>query len=222
MLDSARRLIPIVPAIGNHEVATIEGRKTAPFFQALYGSLFEERSYATLDFGDYLSLMLLDTGHMASVAGEQTSWLDEQLHDRCERPHLFIAQHVPSYPSVREFEGTSSERCRSNWVPLFEKHNVDIVLEHHDHAFKRTHPLKDGHIDKNGLIFLGDGSWGSLRPINDAESRSYLAKASSHYHVTLHRIEGEQRFHVAMAHQGRLVDVCATRKRPRRSMGRGA
>ena len=30
-----------------------------------------------------------------------------------------------------------------------------MVLEHHDHTFKRTHPLKGGHIDKYGVIYLG-------------------------------------------------------------------
>ncbi len=221
MLDSAGRLIPIVPAIGNHETTRLLGGLRAPFFQSLYGGLFAERSYATLDFGDYLSLVLLDSGHMAPIEGEQTSWLDEQLAERTERPHLVVAQHVPSYPSYRSYN-TTGRASRQEWVPLFQKHNVDIVLEHHDHTFKRTHPLQDGLVDKRGLVYLGDGSWGALRQLHEAESRPYLATASSNYHVTLHRLEGEQRFHMALANSGRVVDVCTTSKRPRRSMGRGS
>jgi hypothetical protein len=143
------------------------------------------------------------------------------LAECCERPHVIVAQHVPSYPSYRSFDVTGVE-SRKHWVPLFEKHNVDVVLEHHDHTFKRTHPLKDGLLNKNGLMYLGDGSWGALRALHESEPRPYLARASSNYHVSLHRLEGEQRFHIAMAHEGRVVDVCTTGKRPRRSMGRGA
>ncbi len=221
MIDSSKRLIPIVPAIGNHEVTKINDERVAPFFIPLYGGLFAGKSFATLDFGDYLSLVLLDSGHLAPIPGEQTDWLDKQLAARTERPHLIVAQHVPSYPSYRPYD-TTGQYSREHWVPLFEKHNVDIVLEHHDHTFKRTHPLKDGMIDKGGLIFLGDGSWGALRSLHEVEPRSYMATASSNYHVTLHRLEGDRRFHMALTHTGRVVDVCTTQKRPLHRMGRGA
>ncbi len=127
-----------------------------------------ETSYATLDFGDYLSLVLLDTGHISKIDGEQTAWLDKTLVERADRPHLFVANHVPAYPSFRDFEENILEPWtgalnRKHWVPLFERHNVDVVLEHHDHTFKRTHPLKDGVADAGGVLYLGDGSWGMVR-----------------------------------------------------------
>jgi hypothetical protein len=100
-------------------------------------------------------------------------------------------------------------------VPLFQRHNVDVVLEHHDHTFKRTHPLRDGLADRNGIVYLGDGSWGKLRAPRDPERRPYLATASKEYHLSLHRLEGQQRFHMALTETGRVLDVCVTRKRPR-------
>jgi len=220
----------MVVCIGNHEVDGGYGktRKEAPFFFALHDGLYDERSYATLDFGDYLSLVLLDTGHIAPIAGEQADWLDKALAERAERPHLIAVNHVPSYPSFRKADadhknkvGTGAE-SRKHWVPLFERHNVDVVLEHHDHTFKRTRPLKDGREDANGLVYLGDGSWGKLRAPQPPESRSYLAATSGSYHMTVHRLEGEQQFHLALEETGRVMDVCMTRKRPRRASGRGA
>lgn len=221
MLDSEQRMIPLVPAIGNHEVTKIRDRPASPFFDALYGGLYAHKTYATLDFGDYLSLVLLDSGHMASVDGEQTAWLEKELAARSERPHVVVTQHVPSYPSYREFEKTG-EKTRRHWVPLFEKHNVDVVLEHHDHTFKRTHPLKDGQRHKNGIVYLGDGSWGVIRSLHGIEPRPYMATASSNFHISLHRLEGEQQYHLALTQEGRVADVHLTTKRPRHVMGRGA
>ncbi|HEY2759779.1 MAG TPA: metallophosphoesterase family protein, partial [Pirellulales bacterium] len=153
MLDSQGRLIPMVVCIGNHEVngGYNKPRSAAPFFFALYDGLYSERSYATLDFGDYLSLVLLDTEHNSPIAGEQTDWLDKTLSQRRDHPHLFVCNHVPAYPSFRPVDSkdkkeATGEGNRQHWVPLFDKYNVDIVLEHHDHTFKRTHPLKDGHV----------------------------------------------------------------------------
>jgi hypothetical protein len=221
MTDSEGRLIPMVVCIGNHEVrGGYNGmRENAPFFFALFDGMYAEKTYHALDFGDYLSLVLLDTGHIARIAGEQTDWLDQTLRERTERPHLIVVNHVPAYPSYRPTDtdagtGTGSGN-RTHWVPLFERHNVDVVLEHHDHTFKRTHPLKGGLVDRGGIVYLGDGSWGKLRAPRDPESRSYLGAANRAYHLSLHRLEGEQRFHMAMAETGRIVDVCVTRKRPR-------
>ena len=149
MIDPEGRLIPMVVCIGNHEVNGSYGktREAAPFYLALHDGLYAERTFATLDFGDYLSLVLLDTGHIAPIDGEQTAWLDKALAERTERPHLIAVNHVPAYPSYRPYEsegdkvGTGALN-REHWCPLFERHNVDVVLEHHDHTFKRTHPAE--------------------------------------------------------------------------------
>jgi hypothetical protein len=43
--------------------------------------------------------------------------------------------------------------------------------------------------------------------------RPYLAVAHGAYHVSVHRIEGPDRFHIALSDTGRIVDVTATRKK---------
>lgn len=227
MVDGQGRMIPMVACIGNHEVKGGYGatRNDGPLFFALHDGLFAERSFATLDFGDYLSLVLLDTDHVAPIDGEQTSWLNQSLAQRIDRPNLVVVNHVPAYPSYRVPDNNSKGKSgtgalnRTHWVPLFEKYNVDFVLEHHDHTFKRTHPMKGGRVDPNGIIYLGDGSWGKLRAPNAPQSRPYLAATAEAYHMTLHRLEGEQQFHLALEDTGRVVDICSTKKRPRRSRG---
>lgn len=223
MIDPRGRLIPLLTCIGNHEVnGGYKGsRADATFFLPLFDGLFHETTFATLDFGDYLSLVLLDSGHVAPIGGEQADWLEDVLREREERPHLFAVNHVPAYPSVRNPEtgrdgrlGTG-EANRLHWCPLFERYRVDAVLEHHDHAFKRTHPLTDGLKDRYGVPYLGDGSWGQIRTPNSSQKRPYLARVSRAYHMTVHRLEGDQRYHVALEESGRIADVYgSTGKRP--------
>jgi hypothetical protein len=230
-IDSSGRLIPLVVGIGNHEVNGSYGKTLAEatFFTPLFDGLYKETSYAALDFGDYLSLILLDTGHAAPIGGEQTAWLEKALKDRAGIPHLIVANHVPAYPSYRpvqveggEVKAGTGEENRKYWVPLFEKYGVDVVLEHHDHTFKRTHPLLGGTKDKNGIVYLGDGSWGRLRVPKSPEQRPYLARVSSSYHMTVHRLEDDQRHHVALFESGKVADVCTTGKRLRGLVRAGA
>jgi hypothetical protein len=214
------RLIPLVACIGNHEVdgGYKKPRAKAPFFYALFDGLFRDTGFATLDFGDYLSLILLDTGHTSPIGGEQADWLEHTLKDRADNPNVFVVNHVPAYPSFRRALGVAGkegtgEANRKHWVPLFDKYRVPVVLEHHDHTFKRTKPLLDGFGDKNGVLYLGDGSWGKLRTPYAPEQLGYLAASSRDYHLSLHRIQGEERFHLALDENGRVMDVCRSGQR---------
>ena len=111
MVDAHGRLIPMISCIGNHEVkgGYKAQRGDAPYFLSVFDGLFKERTYEVIDVGDYLSLVLLDTDHIAPIGGEQADWLEKTLADRQERPHLIVANHVPAYPSFREPEGSDGE-----------------------------------------------------------------------------------------------------------------
>jgi hypothetical protein len=107
----------------------------------------------------------------------------------------------------------TGELNRQHWVPLFEKYRVPVVLEHHDHTFKRTKPLIGGMAHPNGVLYLGDGSWGRLRNPQSPEKLTHLAIASRDFHLSLHRIQGEERFHLALDENGRVMDVARTGQR---------
>jgi hypothetical protein len=211
MVDPQKRLIPMLSCIGNHEVqgGFRRTRGHAPYYLSVFDGIYDDPTYGVLDFGDYLSLVILDSDHVSHVEGEQTAWLEKTLADRQERPHLLAAYHVPCYPSHRDFAKTG-DRSRKHWCPLFEKYKIDAVLEHHDHTFKRTFPLTDGRYDKNGVLYLGDGSWGRLKPLVEPVNRPYLATYGSSFHISVHRLEGNERFHVALDDSGRVADVCRT------------
>lgn len=213
MVDSKGRLIPLVTCLGNHEVDggyVHNDRSKAGSYLSVFDGLYSEVSYGTLDFGDYLSLVLVDTNHLSPIEGEQTDWLEKTLKERQDHPHVFVAGHIPCYPSARDFEAKVNETMRKLWCPLYERYGVNVVLEHHDHTFKRTYPLLDGMRDPNGIYYLGDGSWGKLRNPGSLEDRPYLAKVNKTYHISLHQLEGDRRIHLALNDEGRVCDLLTT------------
>ena len=157
------------------------------------------------------------------MEGAQTDWLDRTLAARKDHPHTLVVNHVPAYPSHRNplavlgkdgktVHGTG-ENQRKHWVPLFDKYRVPVVLEHHDHTFKRTKPLIGGMEHCNGVQYLGDGSWGRLRIPRKDDQLNVLVKTSDDYHISLHRLEGNARFHLAMDHTGKVMDMVQTGQR---------
>ncbi len=183
LIGADRRVIPVIAAIGNHEVNSV----VAPYYEANFAFPAEE-TYGVLDFGDYLSVWVLDTNHRARIAGKQTEWLAASLAARAKDPQriLIPVYHVPAYPSVRKDEGTTLE-IRQHWVPLFEKAGVSAAFEHHDHAYKRTHPLLGGKVQDDpakGVTYLGDGAWGaSIRKVRPPADVPHIAKSQSVNHL---------------------------------------
>lgn len=201
MVTTDGRLIPIVPVVGNHDV-----RLTArgSYFYTLF-SLPEAIAFRVLDSGDYLSLFLLDTGHSCTVQGMQADWLKKQLSQREDRPYKMAAYHVSAYPSVYPFEARTSQAVRAMWSPLFERYHVPLVFEHHNHAYKRTFPLKGGRIDPEGVVYMGDGSWGVHARV--AKPQWYLARGERANAVCLVTLTRAQADVEALQIDGKTIDT---------------
>ena len=52
-----------------------------------------------------------------------------------------------------------------------------------------------------------------VRTPKTPERLPHLARTSRDYHLSLHRIQGKERFHLALDERGRVMDVCRTGQR---------
>ena len=219
LITAEGRAVPIVLAPGNHEVLggshrnhenyeqTDEWReRIAPYFYGLF-AFPGHPGYGVLDFGDYLSLVLLDSAHTNPIHGEQTEWLKEVLAERKGRPHILPVYHVPAYPGVRDFNVSYSQQVRELWLPLFEEAGVRVAFEHHDHAYKRTLPLREGEVAPDGIVYLGDGAWGvEVRPVHPVDQTWYLARSEAVHHAIVVTLHGAHDHYLVVAPDGQVVD----------------
>lgn len=219
------RLIPLVLAIGNHEVrGHYNGRipDDAPYFYGFF-ALPENRSYHALDFGSYLSLLILDSDHTRPIVGAQTEWLAGALAARSGRGFVFPCYHYPAYGTTKRPEngGLPSEHPRSlvlrrEWSPLFEKHGVTAVFENDHHAYKRTYPIRAGQRDDAaGVVYLGDGAWGvEVRPVATPAEAWYLERSEARRHVFVLTLSAAGEATVqAIDASGEVFDRCTLRGR---------
>lgn len=210
MVTTDGRLIPVLPAIGNHETLGFDDQSPdqAKFFYALF-PMPGKQGYNVLDFSDYLSIFILDSGHTHYIHGDQTKWLGQTLQRRQSVPNKFAVYHVGAYPSVRNNGDRASKSIRNFWSPLFEQYGLTAAFEHHDHAYKRTHPLRNGHIDPNGVMYLGDGCWGTApRVPKTPRELWYLAKSASSRHVIVVTIDKQDCHFMAIDPWGNVIDEC--------------
>ncbi len=197
--------IPMILVIGNHEVKGGWGATVSD--ATLFLKFFQQQgnqTYFVRKLGKLALLMVLDTGHIATVE-EQAPWILKTLAEYSNTPYRFAAYHVPLYPSHRRFENDQSAKLRQYWGPAFDQ-GLNFALEHHDHSLKRTHLIKaNKRDDKNGILYLGDGCMGVER--RDVHSDSwYLAKAMSVGHFWLTKFSKQKTQMEALDISGKVLD----------------
>ncbi len=144
--------VQLVPAIGNHED---QGDNGPWMYLGLFDLLkngpseaMTERAYS-FEYSNAL-FVILDTN--ASVE-DQTEWLESQLANS-KATWKFVVYHHPAYSSA---PNRNNSEVRKYWTPLFDKYQVDLALQGHDHAYLRTYPMHDGQpVDSaaEGTIYI--------------------------------------------------------------------
>lgn len=176
MVTQEGRMIPMIAAIGNHDVTSTDRKekgKNALFFKFFPSN--ENRSYKTLEIADVLSLFLLDSGHLFPIDSKQTQWLERTFQENNSSIWKVPVYHIGAYPSTYTKNQNVPNLIKKNWLPLFEKFGVKVAFENHNHAFKRTYPLLDDKIDPKGIVYLGDGGYGA--PPRKIQFKKYLEQS---------------------------------------------
>ena len=76
--------------------------------------------------------------------GAQTAWLERILAAARRNPSIdWIVAQIHEIACSSSKTGNGSDRgIRENWLPLFDKYQVDLVLNGHDHDYERSFPVR--------------------------------------------------------------------------------
>eukprot|EP01104_Vermistella_antarctica_P002752 TRINITY_DN12971_c0_g1_i1.p1 TRINITY_DN12971_c0_g1~~TRINITY_DN12971_c0_g1_i1.p1 ORF type:complete len:900 (+),score=154.49 TRINITY_DN12971_c0_g1_i1:102-2801(+) len=126
--------------------------------------------------------IVLNTNAHPSINPHQTRWLKRELAHSRTRGASFriVLLHIPPYTELwDEDEGFRGEPfVRRDWVPLFEKYGVDLVISGHTHAYLRG--------ERNGVIYtIVGGGGGHLDRDKVADWDMFSKVHFSYFYVTL-------------------------------------
>ncbi len=142
-----------IPVVGNHEFQRTDNSSprrlsiqwrpqfTLPVEKDLDDKLHE--TVYSVNYQDVLIIVLNSTGSLE----KQTDYIKEKLSSSNAKWKIISCHHSVFSPA----EGRDFEYARKYWKPIFDKYNVDLVLNGHDHTYARGHiPVKEKENDKSG------------------------------------------------------------------------
>jgi hypothetical protein len=179
--------LAVAGVLGNHDVRVRGGRYQFPV-------LGMPSRYYSRRVGD-VQLLALDSNR---VDAAQTAWLRRVLGAATDARWRIAVFHHPAY-TCGVYRGTRA--VRRMWVPLFERHGVQLVLSAHDHNYQRFAPRRGVTYVVHGggnprLYPLGSCPGGYPRRVAARAERGFL-----HVAVEQTRLLGR-----AVALGGRTVD----------------
>lgn len=199
---------PLVPAVGNHEVDQGHAELYVAQFDLPRNGpdgVEPERVYA-MEYSDTL-FVVLDSN---LEPGPQVEWLDATLGGS-DATWKFVVFHHPLY-SPRPGDRGQPE-LKAAWIPVFEKHGVDLVLTGDDHAYMRSHPLRGEQVmdsPADGPIYILSVAGTKMYEQEDAP---YVAKRftdTSTYQVI--DIDGGRLEYTAYDIDGQVMDAFTIEK----------
>ncbi|WP_369044695.1 purple acid phosphatase family protein [Sinomonas sp. P10A9] len=78
--------------------------------------------------------------------GAQKAWLEKELagaRSSADVDWIVVCMHQVAISTANNFNGADLG-IRQEWVPLFDKYGVDLVVCGHEHHYERSHPIR-GH-----------------------------------------------------------------------------
>jgi len=120
-------------------------------------------------------LFILDANNVES--SRQRSWLENAL-ERSDASWLIAAFHHPAFSCSKH---GSTDAVVDDWVPLFEEHGVDLVLNGHDHNYQRFRHA--------GVTYIVTGGGGAplydLEQCDDDHPERLAGNDETRHYVTL-------------------------------------
>jgi hypothetical protein len=180
----------VMSAHGNHEEYAVEyfDRFSLPANQRWYSFDVGNIHFVCLDSGlmDYYELPLLE---------EQTAWLERDLEEASQDGMLWtvVFLHRPPYSSGAGY-GDQPDIIRE-WVPVFDRFGVDLVLASHDHFYQRSFPMREGEATSDsvgdyrspgGTIYILQGCGGA--PLSEPVKAEWTASQGKDFSYTTVRL----------------------------------
>ena len=176
--------LPFFPVPGNHEYYTLGAvpylSLHAPPVETVPDA--DKGRYYSFDWGDAhfvaLDANLLDVGYSGTA---ELDWLEQDLAATTAKWRIVYWHQVP-YPLFHHADDPICIAARQRFVPIVERHGVQLVLTGHEHEYFRSKPMHGDTPVSNwpGTVYITTGGGGG--PLHPVVPQPWVQYEASVYH----------------------------------------
>lgn len=197
--------LPSIPATGNHEYEKTEGGSSYTQLSPHWNRQFTlpqeapEGLEGTLYHIDYQGVRFIVLNSLHALTWDsaelQARWMEPLLEDN-PNEWTIVVYHHPMYATR---QGRSHPPLQEHWRPLFEKYDVDLVLQGHDHAYGRGR-------DPEGPVYVVSVSGPKMYDLGEVSEWAVRRAEDTQLYQVI-RVEGERLRFEAYTATGELYDA---------------
>ena len=207
-------VVPSVATPGNHEYGSLDRnrpkRQITPHWRAQFalpqnGPAGVEESCYYLDYQNVRVISL----NTEELVPEQAAWLDRVLAENKSK-WTVLTFHRPIFSTAK---GRDNKAIRETWMPLFDKHRVDLVLQGHDHTYGRSRNIRAGvnvRDDESGTVYVVSVSGPKMYELEKSDWIRRGAEDTQLYQIV--HLDGDTLRYEARTVTGELYDAFELQK----------
>ena len=146
--------------LGNHE------RNGSRYYEIF--ALPNNEMWYSFDYGP-CHFTILDEYESWNINSPQYEWLENDLSSSMA-PFKIVCFHEPIYCSGGHAPRNDVKKV---WEPLFNKYNVNLIFQSHNHYYQRTNPI-------NGITYIVTGGAGA--PLYEPTKAWFVNNSKKAYH----------------------------------------
>ncbi|MCL2427209.1 MAG: metallophosphoesterase family protein [Oscillospiraceae bacterium] len=197
--------LPLIPVVGNHEAGA--ANSNGHLWHSHYNTLNPEGAGTILgntrrhgaqyvQFDYYVRwgnmIMIALDSNTRTWGGERLQWFESVIEANQDAEWRVVTFHHPPYSVYRSTTDGAKTQIIQNWIPEFQRLEIDVVLSGHCHSYSRSHQminnvpqLDQQWIDAEGQIQQGtDNTNAVLDPTGIVYLAFNSASGSGYYNVT--------------------------------------
>ncbi len=162
-----------IPVAGNKDDKSVYNYFT---LGSEYDSTAMTNGWMSFDYGS-VHFVVLYTGSNGDLSKKQKKWLEEDLSKKSQDRTIVLIHKAP-YTNANHADDNEIVALKKQLLPIFDKYNVDIVLQAHDHFYFRSEPIFNnakGECTVREEVIEGD----KTEIISDIKGTVYLINSSS-------------------------------------------
>ena len=137
--------VPVVACAGNHEASNYDFNSRFNF--SVVDETMTNGSYYSFDYNNvHFSVLNTNDTLYGGLSVNQIKWLENDLKDNSNKKFKIVMMHKGIYDAgghCSNLEGQDADikSIREQLTPIFDRYNVDLVLQGHDHLYSRSYPI---------------------------------------------------------------------------------